>query len=109
MDTFAKLFAMRIVDNKYFGDSNKLIINSLAEPFFALMVFNWVGDKEKKAISEAEITAEHARRIITARRPIIMGSVKGFINASVIRNANPATESISVSSKMYVKLVPETR
>ena len=53
MDTFTKLFAMRIVDNKYFGDSNKLIINSLAEPFFALMFFNWVGDNEKKAISEA--------------------------------------------------------
>jgi hypothetical protein len=37
-----------------------------------------------------------------------MGRVKGFISVSVIRNANPATESMSVSSKMYVKLVPET-
>ena len=105
MPTFTKLLAIRSVAKRCFGDSNKLIINSLVLLFFNLKLFICVGDSEKKAISEPEITAEQATSTNTTRKPIIIGSVRGFIKIPVIKNV--ASEIEPSSSKILLKLVQQ--
>lgn len=62
MVTFTKLFVIKIVANKRSVLSSKLLILSSEGCFFSAIVFKSAGEREKKAISEAEAKPETSRR-----------------------------------------------
>jgi hypothetical protein len=67
--TFTKLLIIRIVARSNLEFPSRCTIRLLAADFDDLISFNCEGEREKKAVSEADAAAEHTNKTITAIIP----------------------------------------
>ena len=87
--TFTKLFVISIVANKRSESARKARIRSSEACFPSSTALISVGDKEKKAISEADANPEHNNKTIAINKAIIAPTLGDIMATSSKRSKKP--------------------